>query len=208
MPLNNSTTQKTRQKYHEKHTFSDSVPQEEADDFRIEEGLTREAFAKRRVVKEDELIWAWSRDPETDVTQIEARDRAQSVDYGRYNISQSSLSRKLSKMDETMLHEEVLRLDGWQFLLSAEWDATEYYDDKLNDNPEYLDAMRDLLAKFICDQHALKEFDNGGEQTPQWAQDRFPDMDPNLGRKSAKRWSARTGEDVEMLCGELHEPHK
>ena len=202
MPLNNSTTQKTRKKYHEQNTFTQCPPREEAKERHIQAELTREDFAERRVVKEDEMIWAWSRDPETDLTQIEARDRAQVTDYGRYNISQSSLSRKLSKMDDTMIHEEILYLDGHQII-----ETTAGYDAKLNDNPVYLDAMRDLLAKFICDRHALEQFDHGGARTPKWAQDRFPDLDPNLGREAVKRFADRTGDTPEQICGGLHEPH-
>ena len=191
MPVNNSTSQKTRTAYHEQQ-YAEYI---EDDDRRAER-------ADKMVASEDELIWAWSRDPETDLTQIEARDRAQSHDYGRFNISQSSLSRKLSKMDETMLTGGVIKLGGKEFV------PPDMYDGVLNDNPKYLDAMRELLAKFICDKHALDQFDNPGERTPQWAQDRFPDMDPNLGREKAMRWASRTGDSIENLCGGLHEPHE
>lgn len=204
MPLNNSRTKKTRQKYHELNTYNHVDTREEAPESHAEEGLTREGLAKKKVAKEDELIWAWSRDPQSDLTQIEARDRAQSdlFDYGRYNISQSSVSRKLSKMDDTMFYEGILSLEGWQI-----FDNERIYEGKLNDNPVFLDAMRDMIAKFLCDRFTLYRFDHGGKQTPQWAQDRFPDMDPNLGRKATERMAKRTGYEIENICGGLHEPH-
>jgi len=203
MPVNNSTTQKTRAAYHEQNVYQYADPHEEADDATIKADCTREALAENRVAREDELIWAWHRDPQTDLTQIEARDRAQSTEYGRYNISQSSLSRKLKKMDETMLHGGILLLGGKQFYSEAQ-----YYDAKLQDNPEFVDKQRELLATFLCDMDALSEFDNPSEQTPQWAQDRFPDMDPNLGRQSGQRFTKRTGDTVEQAFGQLHEPHE
>lgn len=203
MPINNTSTQKTRTAYHEQNTYSMIDAHEDADDDAIRAECTREDMAENRVAREDELIWAWSRDPETDLTQIEARDRAQSTEYGRYNISQSSLSRKLSKMDDTMLTGGVLLLGGKQF-----FDGPEYLDGKLHDNPEVVDRQRELLARYLCDQHALEQFDNPSERTPQWAQDRLPDMDPNLGRQSGKRYADRTGDTIEQAFGGLHEPHE
>jgi len=212
MPINNSTSQKTRTAYHEQNSFTRSEWHEDATDIQIQGGLTREAMAESQVAREDELIWAWSRDPDTDLTQIEARDRAQShgyasktiaPDYGRYNISQSSLSRKLKKMDDTMLHGGVILLNGKEF-----YEEPAFVDYKLHDNPEFVDRQRELLARYLCDLHALSQFDNAAEQTPQWAQDRFPDMDPNLGRQAGRRRADRTGDSVEQLCGGLHEPHE
>lgn len=151
--------------------------------------------------REDELIWAWSRDPRTDLTQIEARDRAQDYDYGRYNVSQSTVSRKLNSLDERMLTEPVRRLtpvepteDGGRALLDIDaYDAYERYCQDL------LEVYQATLARFLCDLHALDAFSSGEERTPAWAQERFPGLDPDLGRTFYRR----QGWDDEV---QLHPP--
>lgn len=51
----------------------------------------------------------------------------------------------------------------------------------------YLDAWRESLARFMCDMHALNLFFNGEQKTPEWAMQRFSDLDPNLGRSFYER---------------------
>lgn len=202
MPLNDSSNSRTRTDYLEKE-YSDVVPtKDEATDRQKKLGHTREDRAEKAVKKEDELIWAWSRDPETDLTQIEARDRAQRHEYGRYNISQSSLSRKLSKLDETMLTGEVIRLKGYQMY------TMDGYDSLLDTAPSLLDRHRETLARLLCDRDALDRFGGGGERTPEWAQDRFPELDPNIGRERVKAMAEGTTDTAEAICGGLHEPHE
>jgi hypothetical protein len=168
---------------------------------------------ERALRKEDELIWAWYRDPATDLTQTEARDRAQGPlgtnrDYGRFNISQSAVSRKIKKLDDTMLTEPVLRLnmhanvsyyEDWPEHNGGLIDLSSF-STRAKHNPASLDMLRRPLARFIIDMRAVYAFRREDHKTPDWAQDRFPDRDPDMGRKEHK---AAWPEDD----GELHEPH-
>jgi len=124
--------------------------------------------AESTVTREDELIWAWYRDPKTDLTQVEARDRAQ---HGRrypqkYQIGQSSVSRKIGRLDDNMLTEPLLQLSMEQV---PEDDRDEHDTAALlsrHDFQElkrwrfiaYLDAWRESLARFMCDMHALNRY--------------------------------------------------
>jgi hypothetical protein len=47
----------------------------------------------------------------------------------------------------------------------------------------YIDIMRESLAKFMCDMHALSVFFDGETKTPEWAMQRFSSLDPNIGRE-------------------------
>jgi hypothetical protein len=161
MPLNSDT-------YDRRDYLEDELPDvvDRRDDYDPIEGI---------IDREDEMIWAWSRDPETDLTQVEARDRAQSHDYGdRYNLTQSSVSRKLSKLDDEMLTEPLATLstDRGRFDYNA-------YRRLEKQSPEYIETLRCWLAKTLCDWHALQLLEPstaGGEeghQPPQWALDRI-----------------------------------
>lgn len=203
MPLNNNTTEKTRIAYHERRLGDFFPSEDDADERELRVGHTVEAKARELVAAEDELIWAWSRDPTTDLTQVEARDRAQSHDYGRFNVSQSSLSRKLRKLDESMMHGEVIRLDGF-----SPFTDTEAYDAAIQYAPEYVDRQQEKLAEHLCDRHALAMFRDANERTPDWAQDRHPDLDPNLGRQYAQAQAEDSPDTLSQIFGELHEPHE
>lgn len=134
-----------------------------------------------RLAREDERIWACHRDPLTDLTQKEARDRAQqcsSPNYGPYNISQSTVSRKLSDMDRTMLTQPVESLNTTNSLIGEM-----VYEDYKRVSPELLEVHRKRLARRIVDTFALSHFTSYEYKTPEWAQERFPELDPNIGRK-------------------------
>jgi len=171
-----------------------------------EYSLVESERAKKMVRREDELIWAHYRDPQTDVTQIEARDRAQSHDYGRWNISQSSLSRKLKSLDDTMLTEPIINLN----MAFRQVDLPEHdgglldipgFEFRAKNNPQSLDMLRHSLAQFLADQHAIDTFRKSGKRTPKWAQERFPDADPDMG---LKEYDAREKPDPKV---DPHEPH-
>jgi|APHM01.1.fsa_nt_gi hypothetical protein len=148
--------------------------------------------AERKVDKEDELIWAWYRDPQTNLTQLEARDRAQSTRYPeKYQLGQSAVSRKIGRLDNDVLTEPLFHLSMEQI---AEDDRNEnervgflprreYQDLKRWRFTGYLDALRQSLAKFMCDMHALSTFSDGEIRTPEWAVERFSELNPNIGRE-------------------------
>lgn len=182
---------RTRQDYVYEHVFGRLVGTVD----RVTEDRAKE-MAAETIAREDERIWAWYRDPLSDLTQTEARDRAQTHEYGRYNISQSSLSRKLSKLDETMFTGEISigNGDGDISLFTEEW-----YD-AVDTTPDLQELYKETLARFLCDLQALDELEDAESPTPEWVADRFPDADPNLGRKLGKRMGYHK-EGVE-----LHEP--
>jgi hypothetical protein len=146
--------------------------------------------AKRRVRREDELIWAHYRDPETDLTQVQARDRAQRVDYpDEYQIVQSSVSRLVGELDDRIVTEPIEQLNvrdpgGADHDLGL---LPRRVVEKLG--PRYgadlLDGLRESLARFLVDRDALESFARSGEVTPRWARERFPDLDPDVGRDAA-----------------------
>jgi hypothetical protein len=148
--------------------------------------------AERLVNKEDERIWAWYRDPQTNLTQTEARNRAQSRRYpDKYQIKQSSVSRKISRLDDEVLTEPLLELNMEQVDEDNRHEhqragfmaRKEHQDLKRWRFIAYLDAMRECLARFICDMHALQLFSSGERKTPEWAMQRFSQLDPNIGRE-------------------------
>jgi hypothetical protein len=163
--------------------------------------------AKRAVRREDELIWAHYRDPETYLTQVEARDRAQRTDYpDRYQIVQSSVSRLVGELDKRALTEPLQTLK----MRRPEGEAIEcgllpeaLVDDYLGSRygGDVLDELRETVARFIVDRDALHRFAQGYESTPTplWARDRFPDLDPDVGRKALLRNS-------DLPEGEVHQP--
>mgnify|MGYP006983207585 FL=1 len=187
-------TQKLNNETREDYHFEQLRPvlsSMEMDEDRAEE-WARDS-AESTVTREDELIWAWYRDPKTDLTQVEARDRAH---HGRrypqkYQIGQSSVSRKIGRLDDNMLTEPLLQLSMEQ----VPEDARDEHDTAAllsrHDFQElkrwrfiaYLDAWRESLARFMCDMHALNLFFSGEEKTPEWAMQRFSELDPNLGRE-------------------------
>lgn len=145
-----------------------------------------EHMAEKAVRRENELIWAHYRDPQTDLTQEEARDRAQSNDYGRWNISQSSLSRKIKSLDDTLLTEPIVNLNmGLSQPDIPDHDGglldREGFEFRAKHNPKSLDMLRDSLARLLVDRHAIDQFRHRENRTPKWAQDRFPDADPDMG---------------------------
>lgn len=143
--------------------------------------------AERFVEQENEKIWAFYNDPETDLTQLEARDRAQTFDYpGRYQVSQSSVSRKLSQLDDAMITEAVRLLNMEERSHEDEAVGLVGRDTlrQLQDHmfAEAVEAYRETLARFLVDLEALGRFRDGERETPAWARERFPELDPDLGR--------------------------
>lgn len=189
------TTNKTRKNYLVEQVFeplNESLL--ESDD--VTEGMLDDPKdrAESYLQTEDERIWAYHRDPRVNLTQMEARDRGQSMDYPeRYNLSQSSVSRKLSKLDDDMLTEPISLLPMGEretddpdvvvgFLAPGTVDSY-----KKHGFDQLLDEYRAVLARFIVDLEALSEFSDGENVTPQWARDLFGDLDPDLGRRYYKR---------------------
>lgn len=199
MPPN--TENKTRTDYHAEQykPVYEKMVEEYSEDV-----ATSPRDAAREVVRrEDELIWAFHRDPLTDLTQVEARDRAQSTDYpDRYNLSQSTISRKLSQLDDRMLTEPVDKLnmeertseDALAGILGRE--ELEAY--KNNGQKDVLEKYRQSLARMLVDMSALSRFMDGESITPEWARRRFADIDPDSGRD----YYLKTG----MTNGEVHPP--
>jgi len=146
---------------------------------------------ERNVEMEDERIWAHYRDPHTNITQLEARRRAQMSSMAPYpkraNVSQATLSRKIRDMDDRMLTEPLATLktrerrseDDYVGLLGRSTVEAMHrgrFDAILT---HYAEA----LAAFLVDVHALNMFDRSDKVTPQWARERWPDLDPDVGRE-------------------------
>jgi hypothetical protein len=146
---------------------------------------------ERMVEREDERIWAHYRDPKTNITQVEARRRAQMSTIWAYpkraNVSQATLSRKIRDMDDRMLTEPLATLktrerrseDDYVGLLGRSTVEAMHrgrFDAILT---HYAEA----LAAFLVDVHALNMFDRSDKVTPQWARERWPDLDPDVGRE-------------------------
>jgi hypothetical protein len=169
-------------------------------------------LAKEMVAKENERIWAHYRDPDTGLTQVEARDRAQRCDYPTdNNVSQAQVSRIISRLDDEMVTDPVVSLHmkerpesedepehADRGLLGPRWER-----DRLDEHGGgvVVDAFRARLARFLVDKLAIREFQVGLTKTPAWAQSRFPDLDPDIGREVATRDDLHRGED-------LHPPSK
>lgn len=191
MPRNTET--RTRKDWLRQEVYSDDLVGDIAEDMGSDKA---EDLASERIeamlTRENELMWAWSRDPMSDLTQIEARDRAQSFDYGRYNLSQSSVSRKLSTLDEKMFTEPIERLGMAEPLFSEAW-----YDD-VSKVPDLLGFYENVVARFLCDMHALRQLESSTKPTPEWVLERFPEANPNLGRKLGKRARYNKVSDMEL----------
>jgi hypothetical protein len=184
--LNNET----REDYHYEQLRPALTDAANMDEERAEQRA--EQSAERLVATEDELIWAWYRDPKSNLTQIEARDRAQSRRYPeKYQIGQSAVSRKIGRLDDDVLTEPLFQLNMEQIPEDDRDEHTEaglmsrrqYQDLKRWRFIAYLDSMRESLAKFLCDMHALSVFFSGETKTPEWAMQRFSSLNPNIGRE-------------------------
>lgn len=169
----------TRRDYHREQLFeiycdtlADTLSEEEAAE-RAKRG------ANEQVRKEDERLWAHYWDPLTETTQLDARGRAQRVDYpSRYQVSQSTISRRLSSLDYDMLTQPVETLGMSEPLLAeAQVDDLDTYEFE-----HILDVYRRVLARFMVDFLALGKCMNEAE-TPGWAADRFEDVSPTVGRE-------------------------
>jgi hypothetical protein len=142
------------------------------------------AHADRNVREEDERIWAHYRDPKSDVTQLEARERAQYVDYPKqYQVSQSTVSRRLSSLDYSMLSEPIDNgMLGEAMLLSDEVDALDHHD-----TAHALEVYRRILARFIVDVEAMRRCMVVDFAAPQWAASRFEEVSATLGARVQER---------------------
>lgn len=167
VPLNSET--RTRKQYLKREVLEPIVADIDAygDDW-VDDN------AEETLAREDERIWAWARDPKTDLTQVEARDRAQSHKYGRHNLSQSSVSRKVNQLDEEILTEPVLVLE-----LESSLVEYEQLQNQERHAPELADAWRAWLARTICDYHALSIAGDWSADTPDWARERLPGVEDN-----------------------------
>lgn len=157
------------------------------------------AKAKSRlfVKKEDELAWALSRDPASDMTLVEAHERAATYGYDRHvRESQSTISRRLREMDRLMLTRPIDRLHTYDFNDDEsefiESDRTAILDDPHYESlkkytPDVLDMYRSVLARFLVDLRALEIFLDYAVVTPQWCRERFPDLHPDVGLRRHKR---------------------
>lgn len=147
--------------------------------------------ARKHVEQEDERIWAHYRDPRTDLTQVEARDRAQEVSVVNYppraNISQATVSRRITDLDDRMLTEPLALLDVRE--RKGEHDVPGFLAREQVDTLDrgrftaLLDHYRRALARFLVDLDALARFKRTNTPTPAWACDRFDDLDPGVGRE-------------------------
>jgi hypothetical protein len=162
---------------------------------------------ERNVEKEDERIWAHYRDPHTNITQLEARRRAQMSSMRTYpkraNISQATLSRKIRDMDDRMLTEPLAilntrerREEGHVVGLLSRDNVEAMHRGRFD---AILTHYGEALASFLVDVHALDMFEHSGQVTPQWARERWPDLDPDVGRELGL-FNAWTPED------EIHAP--
>jgi len=160
---------------------------------------------------ENRLMWALYHDPVQDRTQVEARNDAQAdVYWAKYpddwNISQSSLSRLLSRLDERVFTQEPPEVtykrgytSNFKHALHADDVLTGY--NSLQDNRHgdvFLELYREALARFIADWRAIDSLQNAMHPPSQWARERYPDIDPNIGRK----WGQATNWHDE----DLHDP--
>jgi hypothetical protein len=178
------------------------------------ESLLRDS-AREHVEKEDERIWAHYRDPRTDLTQVEARDRAQeltSVDYPpRANISQATVSRKITALDDRMLTEQLALLDVRE--REGEHDVPGFLSRSRLDTldrgrfTDLLDHYREALARFLVDLDALDRFERSDVPTPVWARDRFDDLDPTVGREIGLYDDITPDDEIHPPLDELNEQH-
>lgn len=146
---------------------------------------------------ENRLMWALYHDPTQDRTQTEAKQDAQSEAYwanypSEWNVSQSSLSRLLRRLDERVFTEEPPKTTGntYQtgFLTALHADTVLSGYERYQENrygETLLELYREALARFIADWRAIESLEHGMRAPPRWVRDRYSDVDPNIGRKLA-----------------------
>jgi len=146
---------------------------------------------EKNVEREDERIWAHYRDPKTNITQVEARRRAQmgtTFPYPkRANVSQATLSRKIRDMDDRMLTEPLAVLNTRERKSEDDYVGLLPRSEVEAMHRGRFDAIlthyAEALASFLVDVHALDMFERSDKVTPQWARERWPDLDPDVGRE-------------------------
>lgn len=106
-----------------------------------------------------------------DLTQAEAYERANTLT----DMSQSTVSRVIREMDDRILTEPVHGLD--EFMEKRQVDRLERLD------PEFMQEYRQAWIRAWLDIEALGLIRQPEKRPPQWAKDRFPDLDHDLGRR-------------------------
>jgi len=111
-------------------------------------------------------------------------------DYpAEYQIVQPSVSRLVGELDDRVLTEPIEQLNvrdrggadhdlGLLPHAIVEGLGPRY-------GADVLDGLRESLARFLVDRDALESFARCGEATPRWARERFPALDPDVGRDAA-----------------------
>ena len=113
-----------------------------------------------------------------------------SEDYpAEYQIVQSSVSRLVGELDDRVLTEPIEQLNV-RDRGGADHDLGLFPHaivEKLGprDGADLLDGLRESLARFLVDRNPLESFARCGKVTPRWARERFPDLDPDVGRDAA-----------------------
>jgi len=144
---------------------------------------------------ENRLMWALYHDPIRERTQAEAKADAQEDSYwaeypDEWNVSQSSLSRLLRRLDERVFTQEPPQQVGeiyYSFLSplhQSEYVLSGYERYQENRYGErLLELYREALARFIADWKAIESLENGIHAPSEWVRERYPDTDPNIGRE-------------------------
>jgi hypothetical protein len=119
-----------------------------------------------------------------DLTQAEAEERSNTVT----EMSQSTVSRLIRDMEDGILTEPVKLLDCYMSERTVR--------DLEAVSPEYVREYRRAWVRAMLNIQALDMFHDPQSPTPQWAQDRFPDMDPDIGRRYGERSRLFTSDQI------------
>ena len=119
-----------------------------------------------------------------DLTQAEAHERSNTVT----EMSQSTVSRLIRDMEDGILTQPVKLLDGYM--------TEETVRDLEAVSPEFVREYRRAWIRAMLDIQALGEFEEPERPTPQWAQDRFPDLNPDIGRQYGERSRIYTSDQI------------
>jgi hypothetical protein len=103
----------------------------------------------------------------------------------------------LSRLDERMFTQEPPEAYGTRY--TSKFKHALYADNvlsgynNLRDNRHgdvFIELYREALARFIADWRAIDSLQNAMHPPSQWVRERYPDIDPNIGRKwgQAENW--------------------
>lgn len=138
---------------------------EEMDDMNVPEPTDPAIRAKKKLLREDLLMWAFYRHDSFDYTQQEAHEAAKGAGP---SYAQSTVSRRLSSLDDDVLTKDLDDVPNTPVFT---------YEEHIKPAPDaVLEAERTRICEAILQERAFTLCHEPSIDAPEWARERFPEL--------------------------------